>query len=104
PEALIVINLIPSLADILFETVRENKAFRLQNTELLTALDAVRATSERAERELLEVRNVTHALSREYDLVVDENVQLSIKLAAYCNELLGHLPPLDLHMEDIQPF
>ncbi|ERN10747.1 hypothetical protein AMTR_s00027p00161110, partial [Amborella trichopoda] len=84
-EALIFINLFPSLADTLCETVRENEALRLCQTKLLTALDAARATSGRAERELLEVCNAMQALSREYDRVVDANVQLSTELAAYHN-------------------
>ncbi|ERM95360.1 hypothetical protein AMTR_s00008p00188710 [Amborella trichopoda] len=103
-EALVFINLLPSLADTLSDTVLENEALRSCQAELLTTLDAARAIFGRAEKELLEVHNTVQALSRKYDRVVDANVQLSTQLATYRNDPLGPLPPLDLFMEDLPPF
>ncbi|ERN07616.1 hypothetical protein AMTR_s00157p00081450 [Amborella trichopoda] len=103
-ETLIFINVLPSLVDTLSNTIRENEALQLQNTELLTALDAAHATSGRAERELLEVRNAMLALSREYDRIVDANAQLGTELEAYRNKPHGPFPPLDLYIDDLPSF
>ncbi|ERN10811.1 hypothetical protein AMTR_s00027p00232650 [Amborella trichopoda] len=62
-EALVFINLLPSLANTLFDIVRDNEALRLHQAELLTALDATHATFGKAKRELLDVRNAMQALS-----------------------------------------
>ncbi|ERN18981.1 hypothetical protein AMTR_s00194p00033880 [Amborella trichopoda] len=99
-EALVFIDLLLNLADTLSETLRENEGLRQHQAELLAALDASRSVYERAERELLNIQNAMQALSREYELVVDANIQLCAELAAYRNE---PLPPLNFNLEDLEP-
>ncbi|ERN18972.1 hypothetical protein AMTR_s00194p00017210 [Amborella trichopoda] len=99
-EALIFINLLPNLADTLSETRTENKGLQLHQSELLAALDASHSVSWRAERELLDIQNTMQARSRDSELVVDANIQLSTQLPAYRNE---PLPPLDFNLEDLEP-
>ncbi|ERN04137.1 hypothetical protein AMTR_s00077p00066700 [Amborella trichopoda] len=99
-EALVFINLLPTFPDTLSETLRENEGLRERQAELLAALDASRSVSGRAERELLDVRNAIQALSREYELIVDVNVQLGTQLTSHHNE---PLPPLDFNLEDLEP-
>ncbi|ERN18980.1 hypothetical protein AMTR_s00194p00030420 [Amborella trichopoda] len=100
-EALVFINLLPNLADRLSATLRENDDLGQRQEKLIATLDTLRSVSERAKRELLDIQNAMQALSREYELVVDANIQICAQLAAYRNE---PLPPLNSIWKISSPF